>query len=105
MRDDFIATGTPKVFVSSHGGSRVKLSLWPFCGWILGPLVPRQFGGHLTCKENDVCDILPVGPGGSKLLNQDGGTSLSSLYRNYPECNSDGKGEMTSFEKWLESNG
>ena len=37
MRDDFIETGTPKVFVSSHGGSRVKLSLWPFCGWILGP--------------------------------------------------------------------
>ena len=37
VRDNFIATGTSKVFVSSHGGSRVKLSLWPFCGWILGP--------------------------------------------------------------------
>ena len=37
MRHDFIVTGTPKVFVSSHGGTRVKLFLWPFCGWILGP--------------------------------------------------------------------
>ena len=30
--------------------------------------LPRQFGGDLTCKENDVCDILPVGPGGSTLI-------------------------------------
>ena len=29
--------------------------------------LPRQFGRDLTCKENDVCDILPVGPGGSTL--------------------------------------
>ena len=64
--------------------------------------LPRQFGGDLTCKENDVSDILPEGPGGSTL---DGGTSISSLYRDYPECNSDGKGEITGFEKWLESNG
>ena len=28
--------------------------------------LPRQFGGDLACKENDVCDILQVGPGGSK---------------------------------------
>ena len=27
--------------------------------------LPRQFGRDLTCKENDVCDILPVGPGDS----------------------------------------
>ena len=27
--------------------------------------LPRQFGGDLTCKENDVCDILAAGPGGS----------------------------------------
>ena len=35
--------------------------------------LPMQFGGDLTCKENDVRDIRPVGPGGStlrkKLLN------------------------------------
>ena len=37
VRDNFIATGKSKVSVSSNGGSRVKLSLWPFCGWILGP--------------------------------------------------------------------
>ena len=30
--------------------------------------LPRQFGGDLTCKENDVCDIWPVGPGGSRLI-------------------------------------
>ena len=52
--------------------------------------LPGQFGGDLTCKENDMCDILPVGPGG--------GTSISLLYRNYPECNSDGKEEITGFE-------
>ena len=30
--------------------------------------LPRQFGRDLTCKENDVCDILPVGPGGLTLI-------------------------------------
>ena len=37
VRDNLIATGKSKVFVASNGGSRVKLSLWPFCGWIRGP--------------------------------------------------------------------
>ena len=36
VRDNFIVTGTSKVFVSSHGGSRVQLSLRPFFGCILG---------------------------------------------------------------------
>ena len=25
------------MFILSHGSSQVKFSLWPFCGWILGP--------------------------------------------------------------------
>ena len=29
--------GTPKMLCCKHGGSRVKLSLWPFCGRIPGP--------------------------------------------------------------------
>ena len=28
---------TPKMLRCKHGGSRVKLSLWPFCGRIPGP--------------------------------------------------------------------
>ena len=34
--------------------------------------LPRQFGRDLTYKENDVCDILPVGPGGSTRLKMAG---------------------------------
>ena len=37
VRDGFMHTGTPKVLCCKHGGSRVKLSLWPFCGRIPGP--------------------------------------------------------------------
>ena len=36
-RDGFMQTGTPKMLCCKHGGSRVKLSLWPFCGRIPGP--------------------------------------------------------------------
>ena len=32
VRDGFMQTGTPKMHCYKHGGSRVKLSLWPFCG-------------------------------------------------------------------------
>ena len=28
-------TESPNMLCSRHGGPRVKLSLWPFCGWIL----------------------------------------------------------------------
>ena len=34
VRDDLTKIGTPKISVSNHGGTRVKLSRWPFCGWI-----------------------------------------------------------------------
>ena len=61
-RDNFIATGTPKVFVSSHCCSRVKLSLWPFCRWILG--LTKGICARFDL-QSDGCDILPVGPGGS----------------------------------------
>ncbi len=37
VRDDLTMIGTPKTFVSKHGGSWKKLSLWPFCGWIPRP--------------------------------------------------------------------
>ena len=30
-------TGTHKILCCKHGGSRVTLSLWPFCGRIPGP--------------------------------------------------------------------
>ena len=30
-------TGTPKMLCCKDGDSRVKLSLWPFCGRIPGP--------------------------------------------------------------------
>ena len=39
VRDGFMQTaGTPKMLSCKHGGSRVKLSLWPFCGRIPGPI-------------------------------------------------------------------
>ena len=37
VRDGFMETGTPKMLCCKHDGSRVKLSLWPFCGRIPGP--------------------------------------------------------------------
>ena len=37
MREGFAQTGTPKLLSCKAGGSRVKLSLWPFCGRIPGP--------------------------------------------------------------------
>ena len=32
VRDGFMQTGWPKMLCCKHGDSRVKLSLWPFCG-------------------------------------------------------------------------
>ena len=37
VRDGFKLTGTPKMLCCKHGNSRVKVSLWPFCGRIPGP--------------------------------------------------------------------
>ena len=37
VRDGFVQTGTRKMLCCKHGGSRVKLSLWPFCARISGP--------------------------------------------------------------------
>ena len=37
MRDGFVQAGKPKMLFCKHGGSRVKLSLWPFCARIPGP--------------------------------------------------------------------
>ena len=37
LRDVFVQTGTPKTFCCKDGGSRVKLSPWPFCARIPGP--------------------------------------------------------------------
>ena len=36
VRDGFMQTGTPSLLCSKHSGWRVKLPLWPFCGWIPG---------------------------------------------------------------------
>ena len=37
VKDGFIQTGMPKMLCCKHGGSRVKLSPWPFCGRIPEP--------------------------------------------------------------------
>ena len=37
VRNDLTMIGTPKTFASKHGGSWVRLSLCPFCGWIPRP--------------------------------------------------------------------
>ena len=37
VREGFVKTGTPKMLCCKAGSSRVKLSLWPFCGQIPGP--------------------------------------------------------------------
>ena len=65
MRDNLIATGKSKVFVASNGGSREKLSLWPFCGWIRGPT--KAIWARFDLKRKTM-DILPVEPGGSTLV-------------------------------------
>ena len=36
-KNGFMQTGTPKMLCCKHGGSRVNLSLWPFCGRSPGP--------------------------------------------------------------------
>ena len=54
------------MFVSSHDGSRVKLSLCRSVDRFLD--LPRQFGRVLTSKEHNWCDVLPVGQGGSTLI-------------------------------------
>ena len=36
-RDDLTVIRTPKLLLWKHGGWWVKLSLWPFCGWIPRP--------------------------------------------------------------------
>ena len=55
-------TGTPKMRCCKHGGSRVKLSLWPFCGPIQD--LPIQFGQ----VNFNPCGILLVGLGGPTLM-------------------------------------
>ena len=37
VRGGFALTEPPKMLRNKHGGSRVKSSLWPFCGRIPGP--------------------------------------------------------------------
>ena len=37
VSEDLMQTGTPKMLCCKHGGSRVKKSLWPFCGRIPDP--------------------------------------------------------------------
>ena len=55
-------TGAPTMFCFKHGGSRVKVSLWPFCEGFQD--IPRQFRHVLTSKDFNRCDILLVGLGG-----------------------------------------
>ena len=63
VKDDLMMTGMPKPLVARHGGPRVKLSPWPFCGWV--PRPTKAIWMTLTSKECKWCNILPVGLGGS----------------------------------------
>ena len=65
VRDGFMQTGTPKMLCCKHGGSRVKLSLWPFCGF---QHLPIQSGQVLKAKNFNRCGILPVGLGDPTLI-------------------------------------
>ena len=58
VRDYFTMIGLPKMFVLKRGGSLVKLSLWPFCGWNLRPTM--AIGTVFSSKECNRCNILPV---------------------------------------------
>ena len=59
-------TGAPTMFSFKHGGSRVKVSLWPFCEGFQD--LPRQFKQVLTSKDINGCDNLLVGLGGPTLI-------------------------------------
>ena len=48
-----------------HDGSRIKLSLWPFCGLILAHTV--TFGQVLKAKSFNRCFISLIGLGGPTL--------------------------------------
>ena len=51
---------------AKYGGSRVKLSLWPFCGRIPGPT--DTIWQVLKAKTFNRCVILLVGLGGPTLM-------------------------------------
>ena len=57
----------------------MKLSLWPFCGKILGP--SKAILARFDLQKTRRADVLPAGPGGSTLIkileNEYGGTSIS----------------------------
>ena len=47
VRDNFTMIWAPKVIETKHGARWVKLSLWPFCGWIPGPTKASWASFHL----------------------------------------------------------
>ena len=59
-------TGTPKMLYCKRGGSRVKLSLWPFRGRIPGATDTIWAG--LKAKTFNRCVILLIGLGGPTLM-------------------------------------
>ena len=59
-------TESPNILCSRHGGPRVKLSLWPFCGWIPGPT--KAILARWSSKIFDGFEILLVVLGGSTLI-------------------------------------
>ena len=69
-----------------HGGWRVKLSLWPFCGRIPAPI--HTIGQVLKAKIFNRCGILPVGLGDPTLINnlrnENQGSSLAVEWQKYP---------------------
>ena len=51
MRDDFTMNGTPKVCVANDLRPRMKLSLWPFCKWILASKAILATFEFLRCQR------------------------------------------------------
>ena len=59
-------TESPNMLCSRRGGPRVKLSFWPFCGWIPGPTKGR--GRVWSSKIFNGFEILVVVLSGSTLI-------------------------------------
>ena len=91
VRDGFMQTGTPKMLSYKHGGSRVKLSLWPFCGRIPGPtdsiwatsgLLETRVKEHLSRNSSAVhehCKLTGHSVDSSKTKVLDNGDYVSRL--------------------------
>ena len=68
VRDGFVQTGTRKMLCCKHGGSRVKLSLWPFLICTISRTYRYNLGHVLKAKNFNRCCTLLVGLGGPTLV-------------------------------------